>query len=139
MKEEKIELHPSQYLSYAGLTNYGAFDRDITVRMRQMGPNVNHRVRQEAVIADICNNFLGNPAKIKDVPDPRMQNDMMSVQLTSVMSARQIRKKRDHTTEFPNHRRQYKRNHTTVTGDLGFDGLGKNATTPQNFLIKRAT
>ena len=63
MKEEKVEVHPSQYLLYAGLTNYGAFAKDITVRLRQMGPNVNHGVRQEAVISDICNNFHGNQPK----------------------------------------------------------------------------
>ena len=92
MKEEKLNIHPSQYLLYAGLTSHGKFGSDLIVKMRQMGPNVNHGVRQEAVIADICNNFLGNPARLQDLPAPRMQNDMMSVQLTSMVSDRQLGK-----------------------------------------------
>ena len=82
--ERESKISSSQYLIECGLINRLSVGSKFHVA--QVGPRVNHGQRRQNVIAEILNNFLGDPAELGRVQKPRMDNDDMDVQLSSMVS-----------------------------------------------------
>ena len=82
----EVEMHPAIYIIFAGLANV-SFTKNGGMIFRHGGPNCNWGVMQHPVMAEIVNNFLGNPANLETNKGQRMDNDRMNIQLTSMVSS----------------------------------------------------
>ena len=51
-----------------------------------VGTDINHGVLQQTVIAEIMNNAIGNPACLKKLPPESLDNDMMHLHMTQLVS-----------------------------------------------------
>ncbi len=73
MAQKWVQMNPNQILLYCGMMD----DVNNMGLLYQITSKMNHGIRQETVMAELLNNFIGNVVRLNSAPDDSIDNKNM--------------------------------------------------------------